>query len=313
MTTRYDSWTDVFDYCRRSANPVGRLVLRIAGRANDEMDRSSDALVHGAAADQFLAGLRPRLAGGPAVCAARGGARLRRATNPIWPAGGSPRPGRSALAACVERHARTLLRRPRGLRRHDAAGCALELRLTWLGGRRVLDRVAEHQHELLTRSARRCTPPTCRRCSGRRRAGEASRPDGAQDQLLLLVPGAARRSTSRDHRRLGFLPGRRRCGGRGGAGRPSGVPAGARARCSSGAKSSRAATTAASPQTPQGRQLQPFIAQFDLPRQAFADVIDGVAMDLDTNRYQTFDDLLRVLPPRRLGRRPHLHQHLRLP
>ncbi|HWF85766.1 MAG TPA: squalene/phytoene synthase family protein, partial [Vicinamibacterales bacterium] len=31
MTTRYASWADVFDYCRRSANPVGRLVLRIAG------------------------------------------------------------------------------------------------------------------------------------------------------------------------------------------------------------------------------------------------------------------------------------------
>ncbi|HEX7797138.1 MAG TPA: squalene/phytoene synthase family protein, partial [Vicinamibacterales bacterium] len=30
-TNRYLSWTDVFDYCRRSANPVGRLVLRIAG------------------------------------------------------------------------------------------------------------------------------------------------------------------------------------------------------------------------------------------------------------------------------------------
>jgi phytoene/squalene synthetase len=29
--TRYGSWADVMDYCRRSANPVGRLVLRIAG------------------------------------------------------------------------------------------------------------------------------------------------------------------------------------------------------------------------------------------------------------------------------------------
>ena len=28
MTTRYDSWVEVFDYCRRSANPIGRLVLR---------------------------------------------------------------------------------------------------------------------------------------------------------------------------------------------------------------------------------------------------------------------------------------------
>jgi phytoene synthase len=45
------------------------------------------------------------------------------------------------------------------------------------------------------------------------------------------------------------------------------------------------------PQTPQGTRLQPFIARFDLPRDAFGDVIDGVAMDLDTTRYQTFGDL----------------------
>ena len=45
------------------------------------------------------------------------------------------------------------------------------------------------------------------------------------------------------------------------------------------------------PQTAQARRLQPFIARFDLPRQAFEDVIDGVAMDLDTMRYQTFADL----------------------
>ena len=44
MTTRYDSWADVLDYCRRSANPVGRLVLRIGGYRDDALDRSSDAL-----------------------------------------------------------------------------------------------------------------------------------------------------------------------------------------------------------------------------------------------------------------------------
>jgi 15-cis-phytoene synthase len=47
----------------------------------------------------------------------------------------------------------------------------------------------------------------------------------------------------------------------------------------------------ATPETPQGRGLQPFIRQLDLPRQAFEDVIDGVAMDLDTFRYRTFADL----------------------
>src|SRR5207237_5976233 len=43
MTTRYDSWRDLLDYCRRSANPVGRLVLRVAGYRSDDLDRSSDA------------------------------------------------------------------------------------------------------------------------------------------------------------------------------------------------------------------------------------------------------------------------------
>jgi phytoene synthase len=45
------------------------------------------------------------------------------------------------------------------------------------------------------------------------------------------------------------------------------------------------------PETVQGQQLQRFIGPFDLPREAFNDVIDGVAMDLDTMRYATFDDL----------------------
>src|SRR5262249_20095135 len=44
MTTPYDSWADVLGYCRRSAKPVGRLVLRIAGVRDDALDRSSDAL-----------------------------------------------------------------------------------------------------------------------------------------------------------------------------------------------------------------------------------------------------------------------------
>ena len=48
---------------------------------------------------------------------------------------------------------------------------------------------------------------------------------------------------------------------------------------------------ATTPATPQGQRLQPFIRACDLPRPAFEDVIDGVAMDLDTMRYQTFEEL----------------------
>src|SRR5207248_2822092 len=48
----------------------------------------------------------------------------------------------------------------------------------------------------------------------------------------------------------------------------------------------------AAPQSPEGRALQPVIAAFDLPRQPFEDVIDGVAMDVDRTRYDTFADLV---------------------
>lgn len=48
---------------------------------------------------------------------------------------------------------------------------------------------------------------------------------------------------------------------------------------------------AGGPQTPQGRGLQPWLARFSLSRQPFADLIDGVEMDLDRCRYPTFQDL----------------------
>jgi len=43
VTKRYATWDDLLDYCRRSANPVGRLVLRIGGYDDPTLDRASDA------------------------------------------------------------------------------------------------------------------------------------------------------------------------------------------------------------------------------------------------------------------------------
>jgi len=45
------------------------------------------------------------------------------------------------------------------------------------------------------------------------------------------------------------------------------------------------------PETPQGRCLQPFVRQFHLPRTPFEDLIDGVEMDLTHARYETFEAL----------------------
>ncbi|HUE86694.1 MAG TPA: presqualene diphosphate synthase HpnD [Vicinamibacterales bacterium] len=46
------------------------------------------------------------------------------------------------------------------------------------------------------------------------------------------------------------------------------------------------------PETPQGRALGPLVPAFQLPRQPFEDLIDGVAMDLARDRYDTIEELL---------------------
>src|SRR6185312_1433299 len=42
--TRYRTWDDMMRYCQRSANPVGRLVLRMAGYDDWHLHAASDAL-----------------------------------------------------------------------------------------------------------------------------------------------------------------------------------------------------------------------------------------------------------------------------
>ncbi len=44
VTTRYDSFDALLDYCRRSANPVGLLMLSLYGAADDGNVRDSDAI-----------------------------------------------------------------------------------------------------------------------------------------------------------------------------------------------------------------------------------------------------------------------------
>ena len=46
------------------------------------------------------------------------------------------------------------------------------------------------------------------------------------------------------------------------------------------------------PATAQGRELKPIIAMFSMTRQPFDDLVDGVEMDLQRSRYQTFDELI---------------------
>ena len=138
-TTRYASWADLFDYCRRSANPVGRLVLRIAGYRDPALDGASDAVCTALQLTNFWQDMKIDVDRGriylPAEERTVHGAReedLRDGRiTPEW---------RRALAAATER-TRALFDVGRPVCDGVSGRLKYELRATWLGGHRILDKL----------------------------------------------------------------------------------------------------------------------------------------------------------------------------
>jgi hydroxysqualene synthase len=138
-TFRYPAWPDVLDYCRRSANPVGRIVLRIAGHDDAALDRSSDALCSALQLTNFWQDLaidwkKGRLYVPAADCAEFG------ASTDDLDAGRMTDPWRRALARATGR-TRALFDAGRAVCDRVGGRLGIELRLTWAGGRRILDRL----------------------------------------------------------------------------------------------------------------------------------------------------------------------------
>jgi phytoene synthase len=137
--TRYRTWTDVLDYCRRSANPVGRLVLRICGYEDPALDGASDQFCTALQLTNFWQDLAQDWRRGrlylPDEESHAAGATIESfdpaALTPEW---------RLALARALDR---TRSHFDAGRWVCDAVSGRLryELRFTWLGGTRLLDRL----------------------------------------------------------------------------------------------------------------------------------------------------------------------------
>jgi squalene synthase HpnC len=141
QTTRYASWPELLDYCRRSANPVGRLVLRIAGYRDPRLDSHSDAICTALQLTNFWQDVRSDFRRGriymPAVERAAHGAidddlRGGRISN-AW---------RHALASATER-TRAIFMVGRPVCDAVTGPLRYELRATWLGGMRILDHLEQ--------------------------------------------------------------------------------------------------------------------------------------------------------------------------
>lgn len=137
--TSYQTWDEVLDYCRRSANPVGRLVLRLSGYRSDDLDRASDAVCTALQLTNFWQDL--------AIDWSRGRLYVpeetwrRYAANPeMLNHEHITREWAAALGDCAD-HTRRLFAAGRSVCDGVSGRLRLELRATWLGGVRILDRL----------------------------------------------------------------------------------------------------------------------------------------------------------------------------
>ena len=149
---RYDTWDELLDYCRRSANPVGRLVLLVFGEREAELGPLSDAICTGLQLANHWQDLALDLRRGrlyvPAELRGRFGVKE-------WDLNaGTVTPEFRALMG--ELLARTRERFARGRPLCDQVSPALrfEMRLTWLGGARILDRIERVDYDVFRRRPR---------------------------------------------------------------------------------------------------------------------------------------------------------------
>jgi squalene synthase HpnC len=149
VTKRYETWDDLLDYCRRSANPVGRLVLRIAGYRDRQLDEWSDAVCTALQLANFWQDLEIDWRKGrlyvPLSMVQASNADLRdlgrRRMSPEW---------QRALADVTAR-TRTLFDFGRPVADGVRGRLRWELRATWHGGMRILDRLERERFDVFRR------------------------------------------------------------------------------------------------------------------------------------------------------------------
>ncbi len=151
-TTRYSTWDDLIDYCRRSANPVGRIVLGLSGYRDDTLDQQSDAVCTALQLTNFWQDLAIDWSRGrlyvPETEWRDAGASLADLDRETWTGG-----WRTALENSAKRTRGFF---EEGRRVCDGVGGRLryELRATWLGGTRILDRLEAGGFDVFARRPR---------------------------------------------------------------------------------------------------------------------------------------------------------------
>ncbi|MGD8894551.1 MAG: squalene synthase HpnC [Acidobacteriota bacterium] len=149
VKNRYESWDELLDYCRRSANPVGRLVLLVFGQDDPELPRLSDAICTGLQLanhwqDAAIDYARDRIYVPEDL--------MRRHGVGTWDfSHGRVTDGFRGLMAELIGRTRELFEEGRPLCDRVGRELRFEMRLTWLGGTSILDRIEAVGADVFTR------------------------------------------------------------------------------------------------------------------------------------------------------------------
>jgi squalene synthase HpnC len=136
---RYETWDEVLDYCRRSANPVGRLVLLVFGYRDEQLARLSDSICTALQLANHWQDLAIDL-DKDRIYVPRERLEAHGVTEADLRAGRVEERFRALMRDLVGR-ARTLFAEGRPLCDRVGRDVRFELRLTWLGGSAILDRI----------------------------------------------------------------------------------------------------------------------------------------------------------------------------
>lgn len=137
---RYGTWDEVLEYCRHSANPVGRLVLGLAGRRDPETMAQSDAVCTALQLTNFWQDFGRDWSAGRLYVPAEV-LQAHRADEPSEANGPVPPEWRAVFSDVIGRTA-TLFSLGRPVCDAVRGRLRYELRATWLGGTTVLERTA---------------------------------------------------------------------------------------------------------------------------------------------------------------------------